>query len=79
MGEQLDDQGAKGVGGEGNELAEGKPEWPLEMTPRESLTQLNFWLLFFIFGVGSACGLLFLNNAGTYLPFLVSNLRQHTG
>jgi hypothetical protein len=36
------------------------------MTPQESLSQLNFWLLFFIFGLGAACGLLFLNNAGEF-------------
>lgn len=48
----------------GSELHGEKPEWPLEMTPRQSLTRLNFWLLFFVFGMGSACGLLFLNNAG---------------
>ena len=44
------------------------PEWPVELTPEESLRQLNFWLLYFIFGIGSACGLLFLNNAGTPSP-----------
>lgn len=42
----------------------GTCDWPLEFTPEETMQQLNFWLLYFIFGIGSACGLLFLNNAG---------------
>ena len=43
---------------------DGKAVWPLEFTAAESLVQVNFWLLATIFGVGSSCAILFLNNAG---------------
>lgn len=32
--------------------------------PIHGLKQLDFWLLYFVFGVSSANGLLFLNNCG---------------
>lgn len=39
-------------------------EWPLELDTLQSLSRLNFWLLAFVFGAGSACALLFLMNCG---------------
>ena len=35
-----------------------------QLESTHSLRQLNFWLLYFVFGVSSANGLLFLNNCG---------------
>ena len=46
--------------------------WPLEFTAAESLVQVNFWLLATIFGVGSSCAILFLNNAGRHLGLIGS-------
>ncbi len=38
---------------------------PAALTVRECCASLNFWLLFFVFGVGTGIGLMFVNNLGT--------------
>ncbi|CAK0787583.1 hypothetical protein CVIRNUC_010805 [Coccomyxa viridis] len=43
---------------------------PAALTVRECCASLNFWLLFFVFGVGTGIGLMFVNNLGQLVKSL---------